>query len=144
MAKAGRPSKYSEELAQEICDRMVEGEDLATIAKDPNMPSRVTLWRWQAEKPDFEAGIARAREALAEHDAHMIGEIARTTTKATAEADRVRLAAYQWLASKRAPKRWGDKIGIDAKVEVQSGPSDNLMTFLAIVEKNSGNGKKDH
>ena len=132
----GRPSGYSEEIIDEICERMIEGEDLVQICKDERMPSRVTIYRWMDAHPNCETRIARAREGLADYDASMIAEIARDTTKATAEGDRVRLAAYQWLAAKRAPKRWGDKIDVSAKVEVSSGPTENLLTFLAMAEKN--------
>lgn len=136
----GRPSSYKPEIADEICERMIEGEDLVQICKDDHMPARVTIYRWMEANPDFETRIARAREGLADYDASMIAEIARNTTKATAEGDRVRLAAYQWLAAKRAPKRWGDKIDVSAKVEVTSGPTENLMTFLAMAETNGKKG----
>lgn len=136
----GRPSSYKPEIADEICERMIEGEDLVQICKDDHMPARVTIYRWMDANPDFETRIARAREGLADYDASMIAEIARNTTKATAEGDRVRLAAYQWLAAKRAPKRWGDKIDVSAKVEVTSGPTENLMTFLAMAETNGKKG----
>lgn len=136
----GRPSSYKPEIADEICERMIEGEDLVQICKDDHMPSRVTVYRWMEANPDFETRIARAREGLADYDASMIAEIARNTTKATAEGDRVRLAAYQWLAAKRAPKRWGDKIDVSAKVEVNSGPTENLLTFLAMAENNGKKG----
>jgi hypothetical protein len=131
---------FSQDIADQICERMIEGEDLVTICKDEGMPSRATVYRWMGENPAFEAQCARAREGLADHDASMIAEIARTTTKATAEGDRVRLAALQWLAAKRSPKRWGDKIELDAKVEVSSAPTDNLMAFLAMAETNGKKG----
>lgn len=136
--KVGRPTLYRPEIADEICERMIEGEDIVTICKDDHMPSRVTVYRWMDGNPDFETRIARAREGLADYDASMIAEIARNTTKATAEGDRVRLAALQWLAGKRAPKRYGDKI--DAKVQVNSLPTDNLLAFLAMAETNGKKG----
>jgi hypothetical protein len=141
----GRPSKFTQAIADEICERMIEGEDLVKICKSDHMPSRVTVYRWMADNPAFDAQCARAREGLADHDAAMIAEIAKNTTKATAEGDRVRLAALQWLAAKRAPKRWGDKIELEAKVEVNSGPSEALMSFIAMAEKATNNGgKKDN
>jgi hypothetical protein len=131
---------FSQEVADIICERMIEGEDLVTICKDEGMPSRATVYRWMAENPAFETQCARAREGLADHDAHQIAQIAENCTEGTAQSSRVKLAALQWLAAKRSPKRWGDKIELDAKVEVTSGPTENLMSFLALIEKNG----KDH
>jgi hypothetical protein len=53
---------------------------------------------------------------------------------------RNRMDARKWYAGKVSPKKWGDKIELDAKVEVTSGPTENLMSFLALIEKNG----KDH
>jgi hypothetical protein len=69
----------------------------------------------------------------------MIGRIAESCTESNAQSSRVKLAALQWLAAKRSPKRWGDKIEVDAKVEVTNAPTENLMAFLAMAENN---GKK--
>jgi hypothetical protein len=131
---------YSEKIIDEICERMIEGEDLVSICKSEHMPSRATLYRWMDGSPDLETRIARAREGLADYDASQIAEIARTSTKATAEGDRVRLAALQWLAGKRAPKRYGDKIDLQGKLEVTSAPTENLMAFLAMAENNGKKG----
>ena len=37
-------------------------------------------------------------------------ELAENCTPETAPADRVKLAAYQWRASKLAPKKYGDRL----------------------------------
>ena len=129
-----KTSSYTVEIAQKICERMVEGEDLVTICSDPEMPSRRTVYRWMDEFPDFDAQCARAREGLADFEAARISEIANKCTPESAPADRVKLAALQWLASKRAPKRWGDRIEVDAKVETTTGPSEALTAFLAALE----------
>jgi hypothetical protein len=131
---------FSQEIADKICERMIEGEDLVAICKSKDMPSRATVYRWIAENPAFEAQCARAREGLGDHDAHMIAQIAERCTESNAQSSRVKLAAYQWLAAKRAPKRWGDKIEVEAKVEVNSGPTENLLTFLAMAENNGKKG----
>jgi hypothetical protein len=130
-----KKSTYTDEIANRICERMIEGEDIVTICKDAEMPSRATVYRWMDERPAFEAQCARAREGLADFEASRIAQIADNCTPESAPADRVRLAALQWLASKRSPKRWGDKIEIDAKVETSHAPSDALMAFLAAASK---------
>jgi hypothetical protein len=50
---------------------------------------------------------------------------------------RNRMDARKWHASKVAPKKWGDKIEIDAKVEA-TGASDALLAFLGALEAKKG------
>lgn len=62
----GRPSIFSEELADEICERIADGESLRSICRDDEMPSKATVFRWLAEKQDFQDQYTRAREAQAD------------------------------------------------------------------------------
>ena len=73
------------------------------------MPSRSTVYRWMDENPEFRTRIARAREGLADHVAWQILEMASKSTNETANADRVKLAAWQWHAARLAPKKYGDR-----------------------------------
>lgn len=41
----GRPSKYTPQLAAEICDRMANGKGLREICSAPDMPNRSTVLR---------------------------------------------------------------------------------------------------
>lgn len=60
----GRPSGYSEEIALEICDRMVTGESLRSICRDDNMPSKSTVLLWVARNREgFSDRYAKAFEA---------------------------------------------------------------------------------
>jgi hypothetical protein len=72
---AGRPTKYSKELADEICTRISDGESLVSICRGDHMPSRVTIYAWlDAEVQDEELNrerqflnrYARARELQAD------------------------------------------------------------------------------
>jgi hypothetical protein len=44
--KGGKPSIYTKELADRICDRLAEGESLRSICRDPSMPHRETILKW--------------------------------------------------------------------------------------------------
>ena len=105
----GRPTKYSEALADRIADAMIAGSDLVAICQRPGFPDRASVYRWAAERPDFAARLDRAREALGDLAAFEIGQIAANCTSETAAADRVRLAALQWRASKLAPRRYSER-----------------------------------
>lgn len=128
----GRPSNYSEALADKICLLLSEGQSLLTICKREDMPARGTVMRWLAE--DAHAGFrdkyARAREEQADFYAAQIVEIADEDIATVSRKDdegneievsfdstavqrnRLRVDARKWYASKLAPKKYGDKLGI--------------------------------
>ena len=105
----GRPSKYSEALADRIVEAMIHGSDLVAICQQPGFPDRASVYRWAAERPDFAARLEKGREALADMAAYEIGQIAAKCTPETAVADRVKLAALQWRASRLAPRKYSER-----------------------------------
>ncbi len=58
---AGRPTLYTDSLADMICERISQGEIMRDICAEPDMPDRVTVWRWQKARPDFATRLAHAR-----------------------------------------------------------------------------------
>ena len=60
--KIGRPSKYTPELAAEICQRLSEGEPLRQICRDEHMPAWQKIYEWMAKDPELSGAIAYARE----------------------------------------------------------------------------------
>lgn len=105
----GRPSSYSEEVADAICERMINGESLVKICLDDKMPSRAAVYRWFDARPDFEARCARAREGLAEARVDEIEDLADATTEANAHSMKVKISTKQWVAMKMAPRIYGDR-----------------------------------
>lgn len=115
---AGRPSKYTEELAAEICTRIMNGESLRTICETEGMPRRETVHRWLAENETFSLQYARARDTQADTYADDIVAIAdQATDKDSAAAAKVRVDARKWVAAKLKPKRYGDKLDLDQTVD---------------------------
>lgn len=106
----GRPSSFTQEVAQVICDRIAVGDSVRTICEDEGMPNRVTVLRWLETHPDFAAKYARAREAQADVMDEKIMTVADACTAETAAADRVKIGAYQWRAARLAPKRYGERV----------------------------------
>lgn len=103
-----RPSIYTEEIADEICERLANGEFLVAICADDHMPHRTTVFRWERESPDFATRCAHARVYQGDWHAHRVRVTADQCTPETAVADRVKISAYEWLASKLDRKRYGD------------------------------------
>ena len=61
-APKGSGSKYTEELAEQICDLVSNGVNLRKVCRMEGMPAWRTVYDWVVEKPDFAARLARARE----------------------------------------------------------------------------------
>lgn len=59
--KTGRPSTYTEETAQKICDFIEHGYSEAEISKMPGMPGESTMRQWKNAHPEFTALSAHAR-----------------------------------------------------------------------------------
>ena len=132
----GAPTIYSQELVQSICAQIANCVPLRTIAAQEGMPSVSTMMAWLADssKPEFLEQYARAREAQADTMAEDILVIAdeectmvradkhgskdedgqgntEVVFDATAVArNKLRVDARKWLASKMAPKKYGDKV----------------------------------
>jgi hypothetical protein len=104
---AGRPSRYSDEIADTIINGLASGLSLRKICRADEMPDRETVFRWIETRPDFAAKYARAREFQAEANAEEIIDIADDEDD-PAKA-RVRIDARKWVASKLLPKKYGDK-----------------------------------
>ena len=118
-----RPSKFTQELADEICRRVSEGRSLRSVCRDADMPTDETVRQWRLADAEFSAQYARAREARAEVLADEIVEIADTAEDA--QLARLRVDARKWAASKLDPKRYGERLDVDAtvrKAEVSDEP----------------------
>lgn len=76
MAKAGRPSQFTVELAHEICARIAEGESLRAVCRDIDIPiGTVTGWFIDDKEGVFEH-YARARKIQAERMFEELTDIA--------------------------------------------------------------------
>lgn len=59
--KVGRPSSYTQELADVIIELIRNGYSEREICKKRGMPSLKTLWNWKDKYPEFLQQSARAR-----------------------------------------------------------------------------------
>jgi hypothetical protein len=108
----GRPTIYSQELADEICNRLAHGETLRTIiASSPHLPCRTTIYRWNADNEDFRNQYTKARAEQADYYAELI--VDESYSSHDAAIGRLRVDALKWAASKMAPKKYGDKIEVE-------------------------------
>lgn len=129
----GRPSDYTEELADLICGRVACGESMRSISRDESMPAMSTFFKWLREKDGFSEQYAQAKHESAESWADDIVDIADNQAteplviegKTVLDGDgnqvmvasqvsiahaKLRVDARKWSASKLKPKKYGDKI----------------------------------
>ena len=122
-AVKGRPSLYSDKIADTIVEKLSQGQTLTSICKEPNMPTIRTIQYWAAERPNFFAMISRAREAGAEH---LIGELqdkmvtlvemsenedeTKLPPKERMEALRLYAGHVQWMTARMNPRRYSERV----------------------------------
>lgn len=113
----GQPTKYSNSITKEICDRLSDGESLEKICKDAHMPSTSCLRVWKNKYPEYMANYARAREDQGDH----FGQKVPTTAKRCEDGElppdvaRVVIDAYKWTAARMNRATYGDKQVIESK-----------------------------
>lgn len=134
--KIGRPSKYTPELAKEICERLSDGEPLRQICRDEHMPAWQKIYEWMARDKELSGAIAQAREqgadAIAEEAMAIIdAPPERVLTKNGEVIDsgyvtwqRNRADLRLKLLAKWHPKKYGDRI-------VHAGDKDNPVEIKA-------------
>jgi hypothetical protein len=109
--KIGRPSIFTQDIANEICKRMATGETMRKIILDEHMPVSSAIYRWLETNPTFKEQYTQARAMQADCYAEMI--IDESFGSHDAAIGRLRMDALKWAASKIAPKKYGDKVEIE-------------------------------
>lgn len=149
--KRGRPSKFTQELAARICERLSAGETLRAVCRDEEMPTHSAVLGWAAKDDGFSDQYARAREAGYLQMAEELLEIADDGTNDYVERvrengtkhvvfdgehvqrSRLRLDTRKWLLSKALPKIYGDKLEIEAthRHDASNLTDDELADIIA-------------
>ena len=104
----GRPSTYTEEMGNMICDKLTEGVSLRKLCKMDGFPNPSTIYVWIDRFPEFAERYARAREAATEDMLEDILEIA-DDPSLDAQEKRVRIDTRKWAMGKLKPKKYGEK-----------------------------------
>lgn len=128
--KNGRPTKYTQTIANTICDEIADGKSLRTIeVENPELPSRRTVFRWLRKNEDFRHQYARAKEEAVEAMIEDIIDIAddgsndlmtiqkgdrsyEVENREVTNRSRLRVDTRKWIVSKLKPKKYGDKVDI--------------------------------
>lgn len=132
--KPGRPSIYSQELADRICSELASGKSMRTVCKPDDMPSMDTIFRWIREKPEFSEHYAKAKAEAADALVEEMIDIADSGTndwmenhdpdnpgyRANGEhiqRSRLRVETRKWIAAKLKPKKYGEKLDMNHGIQ---------------------------
>ena len=125
----GRPTKYNDEIADEICDRLSCGESLSSILRDDHMPHALSVRRWREAKPDFRTKYETARECQEEYYCDEILKVSKDKSKVYLDR-KLEMDALKWVSSRMR----GGANGVpnkDANQIVTQGDMEEALTELA-------------
>ncbi len=142
----GRPSDFTQELADRVCEKIAEGYSMRTVCTAEGMPVMSTIFRWLREKPDFQQQYAKATEERTEAMSEDILDIADDGTndfmsvkrgkewvevenKEVTNRSRLRVDTRKWLMSKMKPKKYADKMDITSDGKAIKGNSIIFSNF---------------
>lgn len=145
-----RPTSYTPELADQICDALASGtKTLRELCRDEGMPAEATVRGWVLDdREGFAAKYARARELGYHSMFDEIIEIADDGTNDWVERKRengegsetvfdhehlarskLRVDTRKWALSKALPKMYGDRLDVNAKHDVSDGLADLMKAI---------------
>jgi len=101
-------SDYSPENVNLICEMVAEGKTMRQISASLGF-SLGSMLRWTT-LPEHVEQYTRARESAADIFETDIIEAALSCGPESASSDRVKIDALKWVAARRAPKKYGDRI----------------------------------
>lgn len=121
--KGGRPTIYSEELAQVICESLMVGMSLRKTCQLDGMPAISTVMQWLASgKNGFMEQYAHARQVQAEYLLDELIDIADDSAddyeivngeerlnQEHIQRAKLRIDTRKWNIEKLAPKKYGAK-----------------------------------
>lgn len=150
--KRGRPSLYSEELVDKICEKIsTSSKGLhSIISENEDFPSFATVFKWLSdpEKKYFVDKYTHARELQAEFMADEMIRIADDSSNDTLMTDKgeienkewtnrskLRVETRKWIASKLKPKVYGDKLDVTTKDQpINNLPDLSKLSYEQLLE----------
>jgi hypothetical protein len=138
----GRPSTYSLELAEAICEA-VAVSDIGlehVLRQRPEWPAEYTVYQWLKRHEEFAQMYAQARERQGLRQGDKAVEEAILATDPA--LGRLRYDARRWHAGRLAPRVYGDRVALtnaagdgDATFQVTATLANELATLLDITPR---------
>lgn len=141
----GKPSKFTEELAEQILARLSDGEPLAQIIRSDGMPGLTTWYDWCSARPELSERFGRARDAgfdmiamdaLRIADTPELGTITKLKdgAKEITQEDmlghrKLQVETRLKLLAKWDPRRYGDKIALGGATDLPPVQTNTQVTL---------------
>ena len=141
----GRPTKCTQEITDELCRRLADGDSLREVCADEKMPEKSTVLLWVVQERKIEgtdrlfsdqyhagreaAGYSHADEAMDLRNEIRTGDI-------DPQAAKVILDALKWGAERMAPKRHSQRQEVDHR----SGDGSMTPSRIELVAPDAANG----
>lgn len=147
-----RKDTYTQQIADEICERIAQGEPLRQICRDEHMPGWVTVYEWLKKYDDFAERFARARDlgydAIAEETLDIADEgtndwmeklgadgqpVGWQLNGEHVQRSKLRIETRLKLLAKWSPKKYGDKqqVEMSGQLATSSMTEDEIRAELA-------------
>lgn len=136
---AGRPTTFTQDLADKICEEIALGYSMRSVCKPDDMPAMSSVFKWLRENKQFSEQYVTATEERSEAMAEDILDIADDGTNDWIEREnkdgstfesvngeviqrsRLRVDTRKWLMAKMKPKKYGEKLDLTSKDEKLEG-----------------------
>ena len=125
----GRPTIFTQELGDIICEKISDGQSMRTICKDEDMPCVRTVYYWLRTNEEFLIQYTIAKEESADAMIEEMLDIADDGTndymtikkgnyeynvedREVTNRSKLRVDTRKWIASKLKPKKYGEKLDL--------------------------------
>lgn len=125
----GRPTIFTQELGDIICERLSDGQSMRTICKADDMPCVRTVYYWLRTNEEFLYQYNIAKEESADAMIEEMLDIADDGTndymtikkgnyeynvedREVTNRSKLRVDTRKWIASKLKPKKYGEKLDV--------------------------------
>lgn len=143
--KNGRPSGFTPELADKLCEQIASGKSNREACRTLSITNSA-MYSWLQKNRESQKQHAHAREIQAdlpvgeiiaiadelEIEAMYRGDTVKLDVSATAVARaRLRTDARKWVASKLAPKKYGEKLQVGGADDLPALKHESTMTLTS-------------
>lgn len=118
---AGRPTDYSQELADKICAELAGGKSLRSVCEQKGMPTRETVFCWIRKYKEFADHYALATDErtdsqhedlleLGNEAIDLAQKVPEKAASAVVQAVKIKADNLKWSMSKMRPKKYGERL----------------------------------
>lgn len=144
------PSKMTPSCVEEIMERIARGESVTSIGKESHMPAAATIWHWIRKNEDFARLYHEAKKLQMDMYAEdiiniaddSVGDIRLAYDKfgnrvpevnfEAVKRSELRVKARQWLMERLAPKKYNERVLVEAGSADAQAPRINATVKIML------------